>query len=94
MSTDRGDVRGTIGAVNTVLRAEDGALIGTNTDAGGFYAPLAELDLDGAAGRGDRRRRRGARGAVRARRRLGVGPVTILNRNRAEGGGAARAPSG
>ena len=44
---DRGDVRTTIGAINTVIRAEDGALVGTNTDAAGFYAPLSELDLAG-----------------------------------------------
>ena len=33
---DRGGVRATIGAVNLALRAEDGAIIGTNTDAGGL----------------------------------------------------------
>src|SRR5437868_11486568 len=38
---DRGGVRATIGAVNLALRAEDGVIIGTNTDAGGFYAPIA-----------------------------------------------------
>ena len=32
-----------IGAVNTVLRAGDGALIGTNTDAAGFLEPLQPL---------------------------------------------------
>src|SRR3546814_17347816 len=45
---DRGEVRGTIGAINTVFRAEDGALVGTITDAGGFFAPIAALDLDDA----------------------------------------------
>src|SRR5690606_27613187 len=40
---DHGGLRATIGAINTVVRAEDGALIGTNTDVGGFYAPIAGL---------------------------------------------------
>lgn len=31
-----------IGAVNTVVRAADGALLGRNTDAAGFLEPLAE----------------------------------------------------
>ena len=83
-----------IGAINTVVRAEDGALIGTNTDAGGFYAPLADLDLDGqrhvaVIGTGG-----AARAILFALSRIGVGPVTILTRNRAEGGGAARRASG
>jgi shikimate dehydrogenase len=33
---DPGDIRGTIGAMNTVVRQKDGSLIGTNTDAAGF----------------------------------------------------------
>ena len=33
---DPGDIRGTIGAMNTVVRQPGGALIGTNTDAAGF----------------------------------------------------------
>jgi shikimate dehydrogenase len=77
---DRGGVRDTIGAINLALVAEDGALIGTNTDAGGFYAPIADLDLAGAPvaviGAGG-----AARAVLFALSRLGVGPVTILNRN-------------
>ena len=77
---DRGDVRGSIGAINTVVRAEDGALIGTNTDAGGFYAPIAGLDLEGrhavVIGAGG-----GARAILFALSRVGIGRVTILNRN-------------
>jgi len=77
---DRGGVRGTIGAINLALVAEDGALIGTNTDAGGFYAPIADLDLAGAAvaviGAGG-----AARAVLFALSRIGVGPVTMLNRN-------------
>jgi shikimate dehydrogenase len=44
---DPGDVRASIGAINTVIRDKDGALMGTNTDAGGFYLPIADLDLAG-----------------------------------------------
>lgn len=46
---DPGDVRGTIGAMNTVLRDPQSNLTGTNTDAAGFYAPLSTLDLTGAS---------------------------------------------
>jgi shikimate dehydrogenase len=77
---DRGGVRSTIGAINLALVAEDGALIGTNTDAGGFYAPIADVDLAGAPvaviGAGG-----AARAVLFALSRIGVGPVTILNRN-------------
>jgi shikimate dehydrogenase len=77
---DRGGVRQSIGAINTVIRAEDGALIGTNTDAGGFYAPIAGLPLEGAhvvvIGAGG-----AARATLFALARLGIGRVTIQNRN-------------
>lgn len=77
---DPGDIRGTIGAMNTVVRQPDGSLIGTNTDAAGFYAPLAELDLEGVpvavVGAGG-----AARAVLFALARAGVGPVTILNRS-------------
>ncbi|MGQ3100323.1 MAG: shikimate dehydrogenase [Sphingopyxis solisilvae] len=77
---DPGDIRGTIGAMNTIVRQPDGALIGTNTDAAGFYAPLAELDLEGApvavVGAGG-----AARAVLFALARAKVGPVTILNRS-------------
>ncbi|MDQ1157870.1 shikimate dehydrogenase [Sphingomonas sp. SORGH_AS 950] len=77
---DRGDVRTTIGAINTVIRAEDGALVGTNTDAAGFYAPLSGLDLAGqpvtVIGAGG-----AARAILFALSRMGVGPVTLFNRN-------------
>jgi shikimate dehydrogenase len=77
---DPGDIRGTIGAMNTIIRQKDGALIGTNTDAAGFYAPLAELDLDGApvavVGAGG-----AARAVLFALARANVGHVTILNRS-------------
>lgn len=76
---DRGGVRASIGAINTVIRDGD-ALIGTNTDAGGFYAPIAGLELDGAhavvIGAGG-----AARAVLFALARLGIGRVTIQNRN-------------
>lgn len=82
---DRGGVRASIGAINTVFRAEDGALVGTNTDAGGFYAPIADLDLAGrpvtVIGAGG-----AARAILFALSRLEVGPVTILNRNTLKAG--------
>jgi shikimate dehydrogenase len=77
---DRGGIRETIGAINTVIRAEDGALIGTNTDAGGFYAPIAGMELAGkhalVIGAGG-----AARAILFALAKLGIGKVTIQNRN-------------
>jgi len=77
---DRGGVRATIGAINLALRAEDGAIIGTNTDAGGFYAPIADVPLEGATvvviGAGG-----AARAILFALSRVSVGEVIILNRN-------------
>jgi shikimate dehydrogenase len=77
---DPGDVRGSISAMNTVLRQRDGALIGTNTDAGGFFGPIAGLDLGdqpvvviGAGG--------AARAVLFALARAGAGPVTLMNRS-------------
>lgn len=81
---DPGGVRESIGAINTVFRGEAGVLTGTNTDAGGFYAPLAEVDLAdkpvvviGAGG--------AARAILFALSRLSVGPVTLLNRSPLKG---------
>lgn len=77
---DPGDVRGSIGAINTVFRQPDGALTGTNTDAAGFWAPIADLDLSGAEvtviGAGG-----AARAILWALSRVGVGPVVVMNRN-------------
>lgn len=76
---DRGGIRESIGAINTVICDGD-ALIGTNTDAGGFYAPIAGLDLEGkqavVIGAGG-----AARAILFALSRLGIGKVTIQNRN-------------
>jgi shikimate dehydrogenase len=81
---DRGGVRQSIGAINTVFRDADGALVGTNTDAGGFYAPIAELDLTGAPvvviGAGG-----AARAVLFALSKMEVGRVTLLNRSPLKG---------
>ena len=76
---DRGDLKRTIGAANTILR-DGAALVATNTDVGGFYAPIAELDLVGqpvtVIGAGG-----AARAILYALARMDVGPVTVLNRS-------------
>ena len=81
---DRGEVRRGIGAINLAFRADDGAIVGTNTDAGGFYTPLSGIDLTGqpvaVIGAGG-----AARAILFALRELGVGPVTILNRTPEKG---------
>ena len=81
---DPGDVRGSIGAMNTVLRQVDGAIIGTNTDAAGFVAPIADRDFSGApvvvVGAGG-----AAHAILFALSRLGVGPVTVQNRSPLKG---------
>ncbi len=78
--TDPGDVRHSIGAINTVFYGEGGVLVGTNTDAGGFYLPIADLDLAG-----ERAVVIGAGGAARAvlfaLAQADIGEVTILTRN-------------
>lgn len=77
---DPGGVRASIGAINLVARGDQGVFFGTNTDAGGFYAPIADLDLTDAPviviGAGG-----AARAILFALSRLGVGRVTVLNRN-------------
>ncbi len=81
---DPGAVRESIGAMNTIVRDAEGRVFGTNTDAAGFYAPLAEVDLAGAPvvviGAGG-----AARAVLFALARAGVGPVTILNRSPLKG---------
>lgn len=77
---DPGDVRASIGAMNTIARDEKGALFGTNTDAGGFYAPLGQSDFTGAdiviIGAGG-----AARAVLFALSRMNVASVTIHARN-------------
>jgi shikimate dehydrogenase len=76
---DPGGIKATIGAINTVFRGEDNMIAGTNTDAAGFWSPISALDLTGkpvaVIGAGG-----AARAVLFALSRLGVGPVTILNR--------------
>lgn len=78
---DRGDVRNRIGAMNCIIRQEDGALIGTNTDAAGFFAPIADMDLAGAqvtvVGAGG-----AARAILFALASCDVGNVVLMNRSR------------
>lgn len=81
---DPGNVRASIGAMNTVARTGDGTLFGTNTDAGGFFTPIADVPLEGApvvvAGTGG-----AAHAVLFALSRVGVGPVTLLARNPLKG---------
>jgi shikimate dehydrogenase len=78
--TDPGDVRGSIGAINTVFRGDMGELIGTNTDAGGFYGPIADLPLAGETaiviGAGG-----AARAVLFALAQADIGETVILARN-------------
>ena len=81
---DPGDVRASIGAMNTIARDDQGGLFGTNTDAGGFFTPIADVPLEGApvvvAGTGG-----AAHAVLFALSRVGVGPVTLLARNPLKG---------
>lgn len=77
---DRGGVRASIGAINTVFRGERGELIGTNTDAAGFFAPISEEEwahrdaiVIGAGG--------AARAILFALAQADIGSVTILARS-------------
>lgn len=76
---DPGAVKDSIGAANTIFR-HDGGLGATNTDAAGFYGPIADIDFTGrpvtVIGAGG-----AARAVLFALARANVGPVTILNRN-------------
>ena len=76
---DRGGLRDGVGAINCVIREGD-AVIGTNTDIAGFYAPIADLDLTGATvavvGAGG-----AARAVLFALARMGAGDVHVFNRD-------------
>ncbi len=78
--SDPGDVRASIGAMNTIARNDSGGLFGTNTDAGGFFAPIADVPLSGqdviVVGAGG-----AAQAVLFALSRIEVGSVTIINRN-------------
>lgn len=82
--SDPGNVRASIGAINTVALGPGGAPFGTNTDAAGFLSPILDLELRDAPvaviGSG------GAANAILfALAQSGVGPVTILARNALKG---------
>jgi shikimate dehydrogenase len=81
---DKGGLRDSIGAINTVFRDADGALAATNTDAGGFIAPIADVELSGrpiaVIGSGG-----AARAILFALARIGAGPMTLLARNALKG---------
>jgi shikimate dehydrogenase len=81
---DPGDVRSSIGAMNTVIRETDGSLIGTNTDAAGFFAPIADFDLEdmpvAVIGTGG-----AAHAILFALSKAAVGPVTLFARNPLKG---------
>jgi shikimate dehydrogenase len=81
---DPGDVRDSIGAMNTVIRQPDGQLIGTNTDATVFFAPIADFDLEdlpvAVIGTGG-----AAHAVLFALSKAGVGPVTLFARNPLKG---------
>ena len=77
---DPGGVREKIGAMNTIVKQSDGSLIGTNTDAAGFLAPIADTDwsgkhaiLIGAGG--------AARAVIFALKQAGIGEITIVARS-------------
>lgn len=80
---DRGDIRSSIGAVNTVL-PDKGTLIGTNTDVGGFFTPIAGLDLAGktaiVVGAGG-----AARAALYALARCQIGSIALFTRSPLKG---------
>jgi shikimate dehydrogenase len=77
---DPGDIKGGIGAMNIIARREGGALFGTNSDAGGFYMPIADLPLAGkraiVVGSGG-----AARAVLFALARCDIGAVTIMARS-------------
>ena len=80
---DPGGVRDSIGAANTLVR-QDGTVIATNTDAAGFYEPLASVPLAGrtaiVVGAGG-----AARAVLFALRQAGIGKVTLIARRPLKG---------
>jgi len=78
--SDPGGVRDKIGAMNTIVRQEEGSLIGTNTDAAGFMAPIADSDWSGkhavVIGAGG-----AARAVLFALKQVGIGEITFVARS-------------
>jgi shikimate dehydrogenase len=77
---DPGEIRNSIGAINIAFRNEAGILTGTNSDAGGFFGPIADVPLAGetaiVVGAGG-----AARAVLFALAQADVGEVVILARN-------------
>lgn len=82
--SDPGKVGDLIGAMNTIACETAGPLIGTNTDAGGFLAPLQAMRWKGKSaciiGAGG-----AARAILYALVQIGVADVTIMARDAAKG---------
>jgi shikimate dehydrogenase len=77
---DPGGVRSSIGAANTVFRTNKGDFAATNTDAAGFFAPIADREWAGASailvGAGG-----AARAILFALAQADIGSVTVLSRS-------------
>lgn len=82
--SDPGEVGRLIGAMNTIACETGGPLIGTNTDAGGFLAPLIAMGWRGKsaliAGAGG-----AARAILYALAQTGVTDITVMARDAAKG---------
>jgi shikimate dehydrogenase len=83
---DPGLVRASIGAMNTIARDESGSVMGTNTDAAGFYTPISDMELGDASvaviGSGG-----AAHAVLFALSRCNVGEVALFVRNPLKGAG-------
>jgi shikimate dehydrogenase len=81
---DPGGVRTSIGASNTIFRNDKGDLVATNTDAAGFFAPIADRDWVGTSaiviGAGG-----AARAILFALAQADVGHVTLFARSPLKG---------
>jgi shikimate dehydrogenase len=77
---DPGGVRSSIGAANTIFRNQKGELGATNTDAAGFFAPIADREWAGGSaiviGAGG-----AARAILFALAQADIGHVTLLARS-------------
>jgi shikimate dehydrogenase len=77
---DPGGVRTSIGAANTIFRNQKGELAATNTDAAGFFAPIADREWAGGSavviGAGG-----AARAILFALAQADIGHVTLLARS-------------
>lgn len=83
-ASDPGEVGRLIGAMNTIACETAGPLIGTNTDAGGFLAPLQAMGWRGKSaliiGAGG-----AARAVLYALTQTGVEQITVMVRDAAKG---------